>query len=242
MTCSDSKNQPHPERSSEAFFGRRKGLKLKPRQEALFDSLLPRLVLDLDTPCNNLNELAALFDHAPDRLQLEIGFGGGEHLIRQAELFPKTGFIGVEPFVNGMAKALVAVDEGSYGNIRLYDDDATRVLDWLPEASLDQIDLMYPDPWPKKRHWKRRFVSQKNLARFARVLKDGGIFRFASDIDTYVNWTLNHCHNQGDFVWLANSANDWRTPYENWIVTRYEKKAKREGRQSSYLSFQRCTR
>lgn len=172
-------------------------------------------------------------------LRLEIGFGGGEHLLHECARFPQTGFIGVEPFVNGMAKLAAAVTEAVPANMRLYDDDATRLLDWLPAASLDGIDLLYPDPWPKKRHWKRRFVNGTNLDRFARVLKPGGRFRFASDIDSYVNWTLLHCRAHGAFEWHAKSADNWRSPYEGWPGTRYEAKAMREGRIPAYLTFLR---
>jgi tRNA (guanine-N7-)-methyltransferase len=125
---------------------------------------------------------------------------------------PETGFIGVEPFVNGMAKMMMAVQATRLANLRVHDDDATRLLDWLPPASLDGIDLLYPDPWPKKKHWKRRFVSPVNLDRFARVLKPGSKFRFASDIDTYVNWTLLHCRAHGAFAWQARNAADWHRP------------------------------
>ncbi|RUW28486.1 tRNA (guanine(46)-N(7))-methyltransferase TrmB, partial [Mesorhizobium sp. M1E.F.Ca.ET.041.01.1.1] len=170
-------------------------------------------------------------------LQLEIGFGGGEHLLHRATEAPATGFIGVEPFVNGMAKMMTALGKAPLANLRVYDDDATRLLDWLPPASLDGIDLLYPDPWPKKKHWKRRFVSPANLDRFARVLKAGGRFRFASDIDSYVNWTLLACRANGNFAWQANEAADWHTPYEGWPGTRYEAKAIREGRRPAYLTF-----
>ena len=138
-----------------------------------------------------------------------------------------------------MAKLVGRIEETGARNIRLYDDDATVILDWLPDASLDQIDLLYPDPWPKKKHWKRRFVSAVNLDRFARVLKPGGHFCFASDIDTYVNWTLVHCGAHPAFVWTADNAVDWLAPFEGWPGTRYEAKARREGRSSAYLTFRR---
>src|SRR5690606_9217408 len=138
------------------------------------------------------SDVAALFAAPVEDVRLEIGFGGGEHLLAELRRHPGTGFIGVEPFVNGMAKLLSALHGEMPPNLRLYDDDATALLDWLPDASLSNIDILYPDPWPKKRHWKRRFVSMANLDRFARVLKPGGTFRFASDIDSYVNWTLLH--------------------------------------------------
>ena len=153
---------------------------------------------------------------------------------------PDTGFIGVEPFVNSMAKLLGNLESEGLDNVRLYDDDATRVLDWLPEACIDRIDLLYPDPWPKKKHWKRRFVSRVNLDRFARVLKPGGRFCFASDIDTYVNWTLTHIADHPDFEWSARKAADWREPWQGWPGTRYEAKAIREGRTPCYLEFLRA--
>lgn len=230
--------ESHPERSTEAFFGRRRGKRLRPMQSEALNSVLPRLKIDLSKqPPQNLPEL---FSQPVKAVWLEIGFGGGEHLLSHMERRPDTGFIGVEPFVNGMAKLVSALDDRVPGNLRLYDDDATQLLDWLPDASLDGIDLFYPDPWPKKRHWKRRFVNQTNLDRFARVLRPGGTFRFASDIDTYVNWTLLHCRDHEAFDWKAESVESWRRPYENWPGTRYEAKALREGRIPAYLTFVRC--
>ena len=182
-------------------------------------------------------DLKSVFKKDVSALQLEIGFGGGEHLLHRATESPATGFIGVEPFVNGMAKMMMALAKAPLANLRVYDDDATRLLDWLPPTSLDGIDLLYPDPWPKKKHWKRRFVGPANLGRFARVLKPGGRFRFASDIDSYVNWTLLACRNHGDFEWQAREATDWHRPYEGWPGTRYEAKAIREGRRPAYLTF-----
>lgn len=164
-------------RATEAFFGRRKGKPLRDRQSDDIATLLPELKIDLNAapPAS----LVSLYPNAVDRLRLEIGFGGGEHLVHRAQEEPTTGFIGVEPFVNSMAKLLRQVGDRGIDNIRLYDDDATQLLDWLPEASIDQIDLLYADPWPKKKHWKRRFVSAVNLSRFHRVLKPGGTFCFA---------------------------------------------------------------
>lgn len=226
-------------RATEAFFGRRRGKSLKPAQAAAMDDVLPRLKLDLSGPAPA--DLADLFPVAVNALRLEIGFGGGEHLLSELRRHPDTGFIGVEPFVNGMAKLISALAHDRRDNIRLHDDDATVLLDWLPPASLDGIDLLYPDPWPKQRHWKRRFVNPGNLNRFARVLKPGGVFRFASDIDTYVNWTLQHCRAHPKFQWQAASAADWHTPYPGWPGTRYEAKALREGRTPAYLTFLRTS-
>lgn len=225
------------ERSTEAFFGRRSGKALRPLQRSIRDELLPLLKLDMDSPAPG--DLRSLFSAEVETVRMEIGFGGGEHLLHEARRCPQSGFIGVEPFVNSMAKLVVDLHETPLQNIRLHDDDATQVLDWLPDASLDGIDLFYPDPWPKKKHWKRRFVCQKNLDRFARVLKAGSPFRFASDIDTYVNWTLQHCYAHGQFEWRAETAADWQKPYEAWPGTRYEQKAHREGRIGAYLTFMR---
>ncbi|OAP41244.1 tRNA (guanine-N7)-methyltransferase [Sinorhizobium glycinis] len=229
--------EPRRARATEAFFGRRKGKPLRERQAAQIENLLPALRLDLKEPAPE--DLSALFPAAVKRTRLEIGFGGGEHLIHRAAEDPSTGFIGVEPFVNSMAKLLRQIEAREIDNVRLYDDDATQVLDWLPPASIDQVDLLYPDPWPKRKHWKRRFVSKVNLDRFARVLRPGGLFCFASDIDSYVNWTLIHCRDHAAFEWTAEKSADWLTPFAGWPSTRYEAKARREGRGSAYLTFRR---
>ncbi len=224
-------------RSTEAFFGRRRGKTIRPQQaQALADGLAHyRLDLDRAAPA----DIRTLFAAKVADVRLEIGFGGGEHLRHEAAGHPGTGFIGVEPFVNSMAKMMAAQADAPLDNLRVHDNDATQLLDWLPEASLSGIDLLYPDPWPKKKHWKRRFVSRVNLDRFARVLKAGGTFRFASDIDSYVNWTLLHCAAHGDFAWEAAQADDWRKAYPGWPGTRYEAKALREERTPAYLTFRR---
>ena len=227
-----------PQRATEAFFGRRKGKPLRGLQADTLKTGLSSLKIDLGQPAPQ--PLAALFPVAVDSIRLEIGFGGGEHLVHRAGEEPQTGFIGVEPFVNSMAKLLSRVRDLGLENIRVYEDDATQLLDWLPDACIDRIDLLYPDPWPKRKHWKRRFVSQVNLDRFHRVLKPGGLFCFASDIDTYVNWTLLHCRSHGGFAWTARNAADWLTPYAGWPGTRYEAKARREGRSSAYLTFSKA--
>jgi tRNA (guanine-N7-)-methyltransferase len=226
-----------PSRATEAFFGRRRGKAMRPQQAAALESGFSTYRLDLTA--GPPADLHSLFEADVRAIHLEIGFGGGEHLLHRATAAPETGFVGVEPFVNGMAKMMMAVRERPLANLRVYDDDATRLLDWLPQASLDGIDLLYPDPWPKKKHWKRRFVSPVNLDRFARVLKSGGTFRFASDIDSYVNWTLLHCRAHEAFAWQAEEAADWQRPYEGWPGTRYEAKAVREGRRPAYLTFAR---
>ncbi|WP_309084258.1 tRNA (guanosine(46)-N(7))-methyltransferase TrmB [Chelativorans sp.] len=227
----------HPERSTEAFFGRRRGKRLRPQQLAALEEVLPRLRVNLASAAPE--DLRTLFACPVQDVRLEIGFGGGEHLLAELQRHPATGFLGVEPFVNGMAKLAAALEGRAPPNLRLYDDDATQLLEWLPDASLVGIDLFYPDPWPKKRHWKRRFVSPVNLDRFARVLRPGAKFRFASDIPSYVNWTLLACRIHPAFSWEAASADDWRVPFVNWPGTRYEEKAVREGRRPAYLTFTR---
>ncbi len=223
--------------SQRAFFGRRKGHPLKPRQQALFDALLPRLALDLATPAPA--NLRALFAGPVDDVRLEIGFGGAEHLIAQAKSLPGTGFIGTDAFVNAIAKALVAIESNALANVRLYFGDASELLDWLPDASLSRIDLLYPDPWPKRRHWKRRFIQDEALSRLARILRQNGELRFATDIADYAAYALARVLRSPDFVWTAQCANDWREPWPDFAGTRYEAKAKREGRRPAYFIFRR---
>jgi tRNA (guanine-N7-)-methyltransferase len=223
-------------KSAGAFFGRRKGHALRPRQAALFENLLPRLALDLSKPPPA--DPRGLFPNADD-VRLESGFGGGEHLIEEAARHPRSGFIGIEPFVNGMAKALASIEERKLTNIRLHHGDATAVLAWLPDASLSRFDLIYPDPWPKRRHWKRRFVQDGSVARIAQLLRPGGEFRFASDIPDYVAWTLARLMRSPHFSWTAERADDWRKPWPGFTRTRYEAKAVRQGRVPCYLIFRR---
>jgi tRNA (guanine-N7-)-methyltransferase len=220
-----------------SFYGRRKGHRLRARQAGLLDSLLPRLALDLTKPAPA--QLAALFPFPAEAVRLEIGFGGAERLIAQAQAHPGIGFIGCEPFVNGMAKALSAIAELELKNIRLHHGDATMLLAWLPAGSLKRVELLYPDPWPKRRHWKRRFVQDATVAALARVLAPGGEVRFASDWADYIAWTLQRLIRCPDFAWTAERADDWRTPWPDFAGTRYAAKAMREGRGSCYLTFRR---
>lgn len=229
--------ESRPSRATEAFFGRRHGKTIRPQQLAALESGMARYGLQPVSPAPA--DLRELFAAPVSAVRLEIGFGGGEHLHHVASNHRQTGFIGVEPFVNGMARLMTSLHETPLANLRVYDDDATRLLDWLPDACLSGIDLLYPDPWPKKKHWKRRFVNPANLDRFARVMVKGARFRFASDIDTYVNWTLLHCRAHPSFEWEAGEAGDWHLPYEGWVRTRYEAKAVREGRRPAYLTFVR---
>jgi tRNA (guanine-N7-)-methyltransferase len=220
-----------------AFFGRRKGHKLRPHQARLMETLLPRLAIDLSRPAPA--DLGALFPEPVTDIALEIGFGGGEFMVAQARERPQTGFIGVEPFVNGMAKALAAVESGSLQNIRLHFDDAVSLIGWLPEKSLARIDLIHPDPWPKRRHWKRRFVQDDMIVRLGRILRPSGEFRFVTDIADYAAWTLQRLLRSADFEWTARCADDWRKPWSGFIRTRYHAKAAREERTSCFLIFRK---
>src|SRR5437868_6329326 len=181
-----------------SFFGRRKGHRLRSHQAGLIEHLLPHLAVDIGAPAPS--GLATLFSTPVESVHLEIGFGGGEHLIAEARACPHGGFIGCEPYVNGMAKILGQIEDHNVGNIRLFAGDAAELLAWAPPQSLDRIDLIHPDPWPKRRHWKRRFVQDANVAAMARVLKPAGEFRFVCDIDDYVAWTLAHLARSRDFV------------------------------------------
>jgi len=220
-----------------AFFGRRKGHALRVHQASLMETLLPRLSVGDET--FTTAGLRTLFSPPVDEVRLEIGFGGGEHLIAEATRDRQVGFIGCEAFVNGMAKALCQIESGNIDNVRLHFADAGELLPRLPSGGLARIDLLYPDPWPKRRHWKRRFVQDDSVASFARLLRPGGEFRFATDWPHYAAWTLACLMRSSSFEWTAQQANDWRRPWEGYTPTRYEAKARREGRPPCYLVFRR---
>ena len=217
-----------------AFFGRRSGKRLHKGQDRLYAELLPELEIAL--PEGTLDP-RMLFPEA-SRFEIEIGYGGGEHLARMASENPATGYIGCEVFSGGIAKLLEKVDEQGLKNVRLFTDDALKLLVKLPAASIDEAFLLYPDPWPKTRHHKRRFVSPVTLGELARVLKPGASFKFASDIEDYANWTLAHVMRSPDFVFAPAAPGDWFAPFPGWQPTRYEEKARLEGRLvSHYLNF-----
>jgi tRNA (guanine-N7-)-methyltransferase len=205
------------------FYGRRSGKTLRRHHLQLIEELLPKLRVDLNNPV------------PVGEVWLEIGFGGGEHLAHQAALFPEVNFIGAEPFRNGVAKLLALIEGKAIGNIHIHDDDVRYLLEKLPPVSLAKIFVLYPDPWPKKRHHDRRIVNAVTLTQFHALLKPDGVFLFASDVDDYVEWTLRECKEHGGFKLVGNLAE----PFENWFQTRYEAKAKREGRETRYLWFQR---
>jgi tRNA (guanine-N7-)-methyltransferase len=220
-----------------AFFGRRKGHPLRAGQASVVKNLLPDLAIDPGRPAPL--DLGTLFKTPVAAVRLEIGFGGGEHLLHEARTHPESGFLGCEAYVNGMAKALAAIKAEGLNNIRLHHGDALDLLDWLPAGALARVDILYPDPWPKRRHWKRRFISDDRIGRLGRVLKQGGELRFATDWPDYADWALLRFIRSAQFRWTAERADDWRKPWLNFPGTRYEEKAIKEDRPPCYLTFLR---
>jgi tRNA (guanine-N7-)-methyltransferase len=210
---------------------------LRPKRAGLLATLLPKLALNVSEPPPK--DLRKLFPVSVDRVALEVGFGAGEHFVREAAADTKVGCIGVEPFVNGMASALALVDAASLQNVRLHHGDAVDVLEWLPSRSIFRIDILYPDPWPKRRHWKRRLISDVNVAALGRISMPDATVRFATDIADYAEWTLIRFRRSPEFEWTAQCADDWRNPWQGFESTRYESKALKEGRRPSYLTFRR---
>lgn len=231
-----------PARPWRNLYGRRLGKKLRPGQQDLLETrlraLAPSGVGWDENPERRPLDLAALFPGAREHW-LEIGFGGGEHMIHQAQANPDIGLLGCEPYINGVAKLLAAIERAGVANLRLHPGDARDVLDVIPAGALSRVFLLYPDPWPKKRHWKRRFVSAETLDSLARAMRPGAAFRVATDIEDYVRHTLEQVDRDPRFAWAAARPDDWRRPWDDWPGTRYEAKALREGRRPHYLTFLR---
>ncbi|MEN8656962.1 tRNA (guanine(46)-N(7))-methyltransferase TrmB [Marivita sp.] len=222
------------------FYGRFKGKTLRPNQKDYLESDLDALSLGAvsweENPDRSPLDLNAVFGGKP--LWVEIGFGGGEHLVHQAKTYPEVGIIGCEPFINGVAMLLGKIRESGVSNLRVHPGDARDLFDVLPAGSVEKAFLLYPDPWPKKRHHRRRFVTQEHLEPLFHVLKPGAEFRVATDIPDYVRQTLIEAPKAG-FEWLAEGPGDWRHPWGDWHSTRYEMKALREGRMPHYMTFRR---
>lgn len=225
-----------PERPWRNFYGRLKGKTLRPSQLRDLDELLPQLSVGQVT-----------WDENPERrpialpsgaIWLEIGFGGGEHLVAQARANPDVTIIGCEPYLNGVAMLLGKIRQSGVTNVRVYPGDARDLLEVLPAGTLDRVFLLYPDPWPKARHHRRRFVTPEYLDPLALATAPGSTFRVATDIPDYVRQALLEVPRAG-FTWTAERADDWRTPWADWTRTRYEAKALREGRRPHYLTFLR---
>jgi tRNA (guanine-N7-)-methyltransferase len=219
------------------LYGRRKAKPLRPRQQHLVDVLLPRLRIAL-RPGEKIAPLTLFAGPATD-VWLEIGFGGGEHLAKLASSNPEIAFIGAEPFVNGVAKLLVAISDGKLANIRIFDDDVRLLLERLESSTIGSVFILYPDPWPKRRHEKRRLLKLQFIAELHRIMKPGAELRLASDSADYVSSSLHNILRHGGFDWLAEHPRDWRQPPAGWIETRYESKALTQSRKPLYLSLRK---
>lgn len=218
------------------LFGRQKGHALSPYRQRLMAEHLPSVRVPVETP-RPTSARTALFPDIASGPWLEIGFGGGEHLVAQAVTHPDIGLIGCEPFANGVAKVLAEMDRRSLKNIRLHADDARQVIDWLPDGEIMRCFILFPDPWPKRRHAKRRLVAPEFLEELSRVMAPGAELRFATDIADYVRTGLAAILASGWFDWPAETPDDWRNRTPDWPATRYEAKAEREGRQRYYFRF-----
>jgi tRNA (guanine-N7-)-methyltransferase len=216
-----------------ASFGRRRVRGLKESEQALFDTLLPKISITLPqkgmlTPESLLPGKKAYF--------LEIGFGAGEHLVGRAGREPEAGFIGSEVFLNGLGAFLRQVEKGRLSNVRLFTEDARLLLETLPDASLDGIYILFPDPWPKRRHHKRRILSHRTLDQLARLLKPGAFLQLGTDDVPYLRWMLAHMLERKDFEWLAKEPSGWDAPAGH-VTTRYQKKAQTQGRRGYFLRY-----
>ncbi|MGD0142088.1 MAG: tRNA (guanine(46)-N(7))-methyltransferase TrmB [Rhizomicrobium sp.] len=224
----DPQDAPTETRRRRLLYGRRKGPKLSAHQTQLLEILLPQLRLTLQSGADPRSYFSSLDTAATSDVWLEVGFGAGEHLLWQAEHHPNVGMIGAEPYISGIAKLLSKISlsiGGSGRNIRIHDGDARDILEALPDASLGRVFILFPDPWPKVRHHKRRFIQTNTLDMLARVMKPGGELRFASDDADYAAWTLERVIAHPAFEWSAICAQDWKLRPPDWPETRYETKA-----------------
>ena len=223
------------------LYGRRRGRALRPGQRRVVDTILPRLRIDLPDDEQPLDP-ATLFPGRPTDVWIEVGFGAGEHLAAQAAANPQVGFIGCEPYVNGIAALLLRMEDQELTNIRLYDDDGRDLIGHLAHNSIGRVFLLFPDPWPKARHHKRRFVSPQTLDQLARVMKDGAELRFATDDPGYLAWTHEHFDRHRGFSMSGDGPAEPQDRAPAWPETRYEAKARRAGRACSRLQFWRRPR
>ena len=230
---------PAPEENKRILYGRRQGRPLRKAQRARLSEILPQISIE---SLERLEDPFSLFDKPVKAIWLEIGFGGGEHLAAQAQAHPEIGFIGCEPFMNGVARLVRTVETSKIENIRIYAEDARRLIEALPDRSIERCFILFPDPWPKRRHHRRRIVSPETLKDLARVMADDARLRLASDHRDYVRWMLFHTLRHDAFEWSAKGPEDWRTRPPDWPPTRYEEKAAQRGETSIYLEFIRRSR
>ncbi len=238
------------QKSAPKFFGRRKGRVLHRTKSTLLAEFLPKIRIGSDTIFDKRN----MFGEPVEEVRLEIGFGDGAHLAGLSLMKPNVGFIGIEVFQNGVANLLnllTGVKEGNHipdniclmpercDNVRVFDDDARLLFPQIPDGFIDKVYLLFPDPWPKKRHAARRFVNPENLKELARIIRSGGILQIATDHKVYKNWVLHTMRDNADFAWTAKKSDDWRNPPADWVETKYQKKAIREGRKPVFFEYER---
>ena len=231
------------------FYGRRQGRKIRKAKSGLLEKFLPDLSIPQSTSISE-----KIFGTPVKEIWLEIGFGNGEHIAYQSLNHPDIGFIGAEVFKNGVANLLTlitGIKENTdmpeeikllpfrTDNLRIWSDDVRLLFSQIPDGFLSKVFLLFPDPWPKKRHASRRFVNPDNLKELARILKKGGILRIATDHSVYKSWTLRQMHANSDFRWTAKTGNDWRNPPSDWVETKYQRKAIREGRRPVFFDYER---
>lgn len=222
------------------LYGRRKGPKLRDNRAILIREKLDAYAVFGESMPERI-DAKSMFLGVSD-IWLEVGFGAGEHVASQAIDNPNIGIFACEHYLNGVASCLSHIEKNDLNNVRLHNGDARDLMDRLPDASLGRVFLLYPDPWPKARHHKRRFINPENLESFARIMRSGAVLRVASDIPEYIEWTLQHLAERSEFTMLGNPASGFREPWNDWPGTRYEAKALREGRTPAYLSFERNPR
>lgn len=221
------------------LFGRKRGRHFGIVAQDMLDNLYPQInikeLIDIEN-CRRLNP-KDLFTFDPKKIVCEVGFGDGDMLGVVHKQYPDHGFIGCEPFLNGLVNMLKTIEDTK--NIRLWQDDALLLLDIIEDSSIDDIYILNPDPWPKKRHYKRRIVRAETLDIYARIMKSGGTLVMTTDVDDLAEWMVTQAFNHPAFSWTAESQNDWKSPPKNWISTKYERKGIEAGRQQSYLIFKR---
>ncbi|MDB5492239.1 MAG: trmB [Micavibrio sp.] len=236
------KPETRKETEPRQLFGRRQTRSLSASKQSVFDEALARLQIPQELLNRGNLKAVDVFGKPFEKFWFEIGFGNGEHVKNEALAHPDTAFIGAEPFINGMAALLNSIRDQDDSNIRVYMDDAMAVVNALADDVLDGIYILNPDPWPKKRHWKRRIVQAEHVERFVRVLKPGGQLIMTTDIDDLAEWMCTHAANNPDLRMTANSPQDWQTPPPGWIPTRYESKGVAKGRRQTYLVFEKVGR
>ncbi len=229
------------EEAKRILYGRRRGRKLRGGQRELLDDVVPGLDIALDEAARPVAP-ETLFDRPVREVWLEVGFGAGEHLLTQAAANRDVGLIGCEPYVTGVVRMVRGLVDARLDNVRLWRDDARLLIDGLAEASLSRVFVLFPDPWPKTRHHKRRFLSRPVVERLAAVMRDDAELRIATDDSGYLVWILDRLRRSGTFRWTAETASDWRSRPSDWPATRYELKAIKEGRRCTYLRYRRLPR